>query len=165
MSDLDPVYQELAQRAVIPEIAPAGSILVKVDSPGRLYEAKDAGEVAGQVVTGIAGEVLSGHRVVKRDYTTGELFYADKDNSGDANSILGLTLQAANIGDQCRVRIVGELIEPSWSFVNKRPVFLGNNGQLTQTKPTTGFIVRIGIPQGLTRLLVNIEEPIILYGG
>jgi hypothetical protein len=47
MSDLDPVYQELAQRAVIPEIAPPGTVLVKVDSPGRLYEAKLLSEIAG----------------------------------------------------------------------------------------------------------------------
>jgi len=38
--DLNPVYKEVAQRAVIPEIADTGTILVKVDSAGRLYEAK-----------------------------------------------------------------------------------------------------------------------------
>jgi len=47
MADLDPVYQELAQRAVIPDIADPETILVKVDSPGRLYEPRALSDIAG----------------------------------------------------------------------------------------------------------------------
>lgn len=36
----DIVQQELAVRAAVMDIAPVGSLLIKADSPGRLYEAK-----------------------------------------------------------------------------------------------------------------------------
>lgn len=40
MTDFDQIYNELAQRAIIPEIADESTILVKLSSPGRLYEAR-----------------------------------------------------------------------------------------------------------------------------
>lgn len=40
MSDFDPIYQELAQRASVPSVGAEGTILVKTSSPGRQYEVR-----------------------------------------------------------------------------------------------------------------------------
>jgi len=40
MAELDPVYEELAQRVAITTVAEEGTLLVKTSSPGRQYESK-----------------------------------------------------------------------------------------------------------------------------
>ena len=163
MAELDSVYQELAQRAVIRDVAATGTIMVKVDSAGRLYEAQelsDASGASGVTVTITAGETLSGHRMVIQNFTDGKLYYADNTNLDHMHSVLGLTTQAADLDASCKVKTYGSITEPTWSWTDNKPIFLSTNGQLTQTKPTTGFLLRIGIPRSATTLLIDIEEPI-----
>lgn len=100
---------------------------------------------------------LSGHRVVK---TIPEgCTYADSTNIEDIGKILGVTFTSSDINTNAQVRIFSEIVENSWSFV-LGPVYLGVNGYLTQTIPTTGFVQQIGIATAQNTLVIQIQPPI-----
>jgi len=88
--------------------------------------------------------------------------YADKDDSSSMNNVLGITTNAAIQGSQVNVQVGGELVEPTWSWTVGMPIYLGNAGQLTQTVPTTGFLLQVAIPTSSTSLIVGAKQPILL---
>lgn len=119
-----------------------------------------AAKEAAHSITETAGVNLSGHRAVIQNWSTGELEYADNTNLDHMNSVLGITTQAANSGNECEVRIYGPLTEPTWDFTDNLPVFLSTNGYLTQNKPTSGFMLQMGFPIDSTTLMVDLKKSI-----
>lgn len=104
-----------------------------------------------------ASENLGGHRVI-----TIEGYYASKDTDTDKFKVLGLTTGAVSTGASATVQTFGSITENTWNWTVGEPVFLSTNGLLTQTIPTTGYRLIIGIPITTTTLFVDISEPIIL---
>lgn len=112
-------------------------------------------------MTFAAGAALGGHKVVKAG-PLGAVYYADSDYPVDAGGVLGVTMNAALIGDPVNVQATGEMEEVSWSWTPGLPVFLGPLGTLTQTPPTTGFQLVIGVASAPTKLVISIKQAIIL---
>jgi len=102
---------------------------------------------------------LSGHRVVKAVF--GGADYASSDNAADANTVVGLTVGAAAQGQPIKIQAEGEITEPSWNWV-EGPVFNGINGLLTQTEPSAGYSLIVGIAIDATTILILLKQPIIL---
>jgi hypothetical protein len=113
----------------------------------------------------IAGETLSGHRVVALS-TSNHVLYASNTNTSQLNTVLGITTGAALGGEYVNVKFAGMLVEPTWNWAPGLPVYLGANGVLTQTIPTLEngslFILYMGNPITPTTLYINIKIPIIL---
>lgn len=103
-----------------------------------------------------AGTALSGHRavVVASDIAT----YADSTTNPAAT---GITTGAVTNGSAVTVQTTGEMVEPSWNWSNGS-VYLGSTGLLTQTLPSSGAIVEIGIATAPTKLLIRLQPPIYL---
>lgn len=108
---------------------------------------------AGSVgYTGVAGEDLSGQRVVTaRD---GLLYYADQASDVD---IAGITTGAALAGESVTLVPMGKVTEPSWAWT-KGAVYLGTNGHLTQEAPMTGYLVRLGWAMDAHTILLQPEQ-------
>lgn len=111
-------------------------------------------------ITFTAGQPLSGHRAV-RLAGSGAVRFASADDITQAGLVAGVTLHAAEEGEPVAVAIVGEVVEPSWSFA-PGPVFLGLNGALVQAPPASGFVQPMGTAITPTRLIVERGTPIIL---
>lgn len=109
----------------------------------------------------VAGDDLGGHRLITTD-PFGLAIYADQSNLDHTNKVVGLTMNAADLGASVTVLIEGPITEPSWNWDTNLPVFLSTSGQMTQTPPTSGFSLIIGFPETSTRLMVRINRPIIL---
>lgn len=120
-----------------------------------------APQAAGDLGVFPAAEALGGHRLV-RALGDGRVGYADKDTLAHAPCVLGLTLNAAAAGAEARVLRRGEVQEPGWNWTAQQPVFLGNNGLLTQIAPVTGFSLAVGFPMAPDRLFISIRDAIIL---
>lgn len=108
-----------------------------------------------------AATALGGHRVVAMN-SDGKAEYADQTNAAHINKVLGITTSAVNADEIASIVRGGEVTEPSWSWTVTLPVFLGTNGLLTQTQPSTGFSLIVGFPVATTKLFVSIREPIAL---
>jgi len=106
----------------------------------------------GEALEATAGEALGGHRAVYID--NGQAFYASASDTSIPGQVVGITTQAAAAGGSVNIRFVGALDEAGWSFA-PGPVYVGINGVLTQTRPTSGWVMNIGVAVTPTRLLIN----------
>lgn len=81
---------------------------------------------------------------------------ADKDTVSQQDKLIGVTItSAAAAGDTVKVVLEGKIDDPSFSFT-PGPIWLGNAGVLTQTKPTSGLLAPIAVAITSTHINVNI---------
>jgi hypothetical protein len=141
----NPIVLEITvEESTVVEVAPQGI-------PGRDGSA---------LVNRTAAIVLGGHRAVVLDNS--ELaIYADSSITSHANKVLGLTTGAASSGAIAAIATYGEFTEPSWSWTPGAPIFLGTNGLITQTAPTSGFLLILGFAIATTKIFIDIKQPII----
>lgn len=126
---------------------------------GWIAPTSGSGGASNEQVAYVAAETLSGHLAVALN-DDGELIKADNTNSDHIGRVIGVTTQAISLGATGYVQTYGALTEPTWTWTMGTPVYLSTNGVLTQTPPSTGFSIRIGIPEDTTTLFVRIGEPI-----
>ena len=107
----------------------------------------------------VAGEIISGHRAVYKKNNS--IYYADKDIEETVSGLLGISVGAALIGGAVNLVFAGELTEPSWNWNYPAPIFIGNNGILTQVAPLSGWMVIIAKSISPTAVWVKPEEPIL----
>lgn len=107
----------------------------------------------------LADGPISGQRVV-RPTTAGKVGYADSGTPTHANIVLGITTGAAGDSAPVSVQTGGTLNEPTWAWAPEQPVFCGINGALTQTPPTAGFCLIVGIATSSTSITVGVKQPI-----
>lgn len=119
------------------------------------------GPTGGSALSYVAATPIGGHRVVALN-ASAKVIYADNTQMGQFGAVLGISLGAANADASVDILRMGEIEEPSWSWLLGQPVFLGTNGLLTQTPPTTGFSLVVGFPVAPTRLFVSFREPVII---
>lgn len=130
-----------------------GSVQDALDS--ILYPTDTPAANANEYVKIVAGENLAPYRIVYTD--NNKVFLADKDNMTDRTKIIGITLNSENINNLIRVKIDGQITNPSWNL-SPGNVYVGNSGSITQTKPTTGFVVQVGIVINPTSFLLDIDK-------
>ena len=107
----------------------------------------------------IAGAVLSGHRLVSYD-ATARMVYADFTT---AENVVGLSMNAAALNGAVTIALSEtEITHAGWSWIPGNPLFLGVNGNISQTAPLSGFSVRVGEAITATRIFFRIEPAISL---
>jgi hypothetical protein len=105
-----------------------------------------------------ADTAIGGHRAVVA--TSTGCSYADNTNIQHINKVIGVTNGAASQGASASIAIHGQTItEPSWSF-SEGPVWLGQNGLITQELPSSGFLQQVAIALSQTKIIVNIGTPL-----
>ncbi len=104
------------------------------------------------VVTKVAAQTISALKAVAMN-SSFELVYADATNTTALN-FLGISITSGNTGLNVDVRLNGEIIDISWNWI-PGPVYLGFNGNLTQTLVTPGYVVEIGMATGNNRIVLN----------
>jgi hypothetical protein len=102
----------------------------------------------------LAGASLSALRLVKLN-TSNQLVYAD--SSTDA-TVLGLTFQAVSSGVAPITVLNGLVTDSSWNWARGAPLYLGSNGQISASIPSSGFIVPIGNAEAPTIVNINIFQ-------
>lgn len=117
------------------------------------------GPEAGAAYIRTAGETLSALRVVYE--LNGQVYYLDPADADHIDSLLGVTLTAATVGSTVNVQRSGVVEDSAWNWIPGR-VWLGANGSLTQTPPLFGFDVLIGNAVSPTRIVLNIQDAILL---
>ncbi|WP_330114930.1 hypothetical protein SA496_01285 [Pseudomonas sp. JS3066] len=115
------------------------------------------GPAGGSSLQRQAGEVLSALRVLYE--LDGAVFALDYRDETHIDLLLGLSLTAADAGQPLNVQRSGVIEDAGWSWQPGR-IWLGADGQLTQTPPVDGFDVLIGAAVSATRITLNIQDPI-----
>lgn len=117
------------------------------------------GGTAGSFLSMTAGAAVSALRVVRAN-GAGEAVYADHATGYDG--VVGITTTAVSMGALVTIQYGEALSDGSWAWTPGQPIFLGVNGVLTATAPSSGAVVRVGRAVSATKIIVEIEQPIVL---
>lgn len=107
----------------------------------------------------IAAATVGGHRAV-RTQSDGRVLYANQTDTSKGFSVLGITLNSAIENGAVQVQRDGPITFSGWSWAPDLPVFLGLNGELTQTPPATGVLIVIGNAATPTSITIRIGAPL-----
>lgn len=99
-------------------------------------------------------EPIGSHRVVNASG-----MYANSNVLADAGEVVGISITASSTS--ISIRTAGPMIEGSWTWT-AGPIYLGLNGMLTQTPPTTGFVLEVASAISATSIIINIKSPIFI---
>lgn len=113
-----------------------------------------------ELVAYVSSAGVGGNRAVRLD--AGDLIYADNTVPGDGNRVLGITVGAASAGSSALVQTEGLMEESSWSWTPDAPIYLSTTGLLTQTVPTSGFVLILGFATSPTQMMIEVKMPITL---
>lgn len=98
---------------------------------------------------------------IKAVRSTGSNSVMEADSSDISTArVYGITWQGGNAGAIVDVITAGKISDPSISVTIDQPVYLGSNGALTTTAPTSGVHCLIGFGVETNTILVRISEPI-----
>jgi hypothetical protein len=100
-----------------------------------------------------AGAALSALRAVTSD-ANGDAVYASNDTLANAQ-VIGITETAASSGAAVAIRTSGLMTDSNWNWT-KGTIYLGTNGQLTQTAPSGGSFV-VHVARALTATTIQID--------
>jgi hypothetical protein len=152
------VTREGGKTHVVQQPAPP-AVVVTRGIPGPQGRQGEPGPAGGASVQRTAGSNLSALLAV---YELGGVVRAlSADDAVHIDLMLGITLTAAQAGEPVNVQRLGAIEDSGWNWEPGR-VFLGANGALTQTPPTSGFDVLIGSATSPTRIALNLQDPISL---
>ena len=142
-------------------------IIIEVDTDVEVLEAAAQGPQGPAGPPGPAGgtshvrnsaAALSALLVVWED-ELGVVRPLDSTDEDHIDLLCGLTLTATSDAGQVTVQRTGAVDDLAWSWVPGR-VHLGADGALTQSPPSTGFDVLVGVAVSPTRLILNFQDPI-----
>lgn len=151
-------------------IQPPAELAVTVVPPQPVSTALSVGQgpagpqgpqgLPGGQVQLVAASTINGHRAIAAN-ADGQAIHADALTRAHALAIVGITEQAANVGESLQVRSTGSITHAGWSWT-AGPVLLGAAGNLVQSLPVGAlFALPIGWGDGDT-LTLNIQPPIYL---
>ena len=116
--------------------------------------------VSGSAIELVSVNALGGHRVVRSE--AGILRYVNQSDVNDATAVIGLTLNAVSAGGKVRIHLLGTVTESSWTWIPDQPLFVGDNGLLTQTAPSLGFSMLVGTAISADTINFDTKVPILL---
>ncbi|WP_295487864.1 hypothetical protein [uncultured Pseudomonas sp.] len=138
-----------------------GTQIVLVAERGRQGPQGEIGPAGGASFTVTAVQTLSGHRVV---YAVDDdhVDYASCLVAANATQVLGVTTGAIAANDQGTVQRMGLMTHEGWAWT-AGPVFVGADGQLTQSLPVGArFSLPVGFAPDATSIYLDIGMPIFL---
>lgn len=166
LSDGVTVQVDQLQLPVLQVVPPSSvvTVLPVVGPPGPRGPAGGGSDVGQVRLTAVASANLSGHRAVT-PRPDGTLEYASNTHLDHLHVPVWITQGAVAIGGETEVLVYGTLTEPTWSWLPGGAIYLGADGVLTQSVPTTPgalFAVQIGTVTAPTTAFFDRQMPILL---
>ena len=115
------------------------------------------GPAGGTSVIYEAGESISALKVIK--LVAGLAYVASSDDLTDDDLVVGVAVTGADVGQDVTVQLSGTLQDNVWNWA-PGALFLGLSGDITQTPPTSGVLVKVGAPINSNKILIRIWPPI-----
>lgn len=102
---------------------------------------------------------VSGHRVIR--ISSGLATVCTTSDAMYAHNFVGISMNAAANGDPVNIQRSGEMVEPSWSWVEDKPIFMDSVGRLTQTVNPSGLSIIVATVLTPTKIIIGIRQPIV----
>ncbi len=128
------------------------------DFASNMQKIDDAfGTVLGRFVAGPGG--VPAFRVVFVA-TDGTIRSASCYNLSHMGRIVGMTVEDIPEGKSGLVYRIGAVENSEWNLSPGEVYFLGDGGEITRTRPASGFILVVGVAESVTRLALSIGIPV-----
>lgn len=147
-----------SSKSIVTEVERAGDVDVIEVAIGPPGPQGPPGPAGGTTITRIGAIALGGHRMVRMN-SAGLLEYADCSDQTHGDDTLGMTTSASVQGAEAYVQPSGPIEFNGWAWTPGEPVFLGQNGLVTQTPPDDGFVQTIGYAETATSIFLRIDSP------
>lgn len=121
-----------------------------------------ATQTANGGTTALAGESIGANYVI-RIAADGAARRASAGDLSHFGFVLGFAFASADIGSQVAFVRRGFVEDSRWSWA-RGPVYVGNDGEITQTPPSSGFSQVAGIAVTPTKILADFEAPVLVSG-
>ena len=119
---------------------------------------KKISESAATVLKKVASEDISALRLVVATSET-NIKLADKDLYEDSK-VLGLSITSGLTGENVKIITFGQVKDSFFTFTLNEPLYLGDNGIISQSPALLGFSTTIGHGLGNGAIFIDIQEPI-----
>ena len=106
----------------------------------------------------VADGIIHGRRAVSA--ALGLVYHPALATPADGVNVYGIAANAAVDGDTVEVHTQGPMTDASWTWV-AGPVYVDDEGVLSQTAPTTGWIVTVGMAIAPDTIDIHIQLPIL----
>jgi len=106
-----------------------------------------------------ANGAVSGHRVIR--ISSGMATVCTTSDDLYAHNFVGVSMNAATNGDPVNIQRSGEMVEPTWSWAEDKPIFMGSDGRLTQVANPSGLSVIVATVLTPTKIIIDIRQPIV----
>ena len=110
----------------------------------------------------IAGENINAFNIVYFNPVDGKVYKAENTNLASSYSIVGITTSAVTAGQHFNLLCFGATSNDTWNWSGTATLFVGADGQPTQTAPTSGYMLKIGYATSPTSMFFDPLEPITL---
>ena len=128
--------------------------------PGTVQQALEAlADRGAEEITPVAAVAVGAFKAVAFR-ADGRIEPASHDNPAHCSRLAGVTLAAVAAGATARVSVNGLVRSGGWTWTPGAPVFVGANGDLTQTAPATGFAQPIGTAVAVDAIQVRIGQAV-----
>lgn len=120
----------------------------------------DPGVTGGSSLTKIAFDNVSALKAV---YATSNGTVSHATLSTVATTqVIGIAKGSALPASSVQVQPSGQMQDPSWNWIPGQSIYLSNNGNLTQTLPTTSWHVELAVADATNSIIINIQPSIFL---
>jgi len=109
--------------------------------------------------TASAGEIIAQYAPVYIAFD-GKVYTASNLDTASRHRVCGIATNAGTINQDITILRMGRITNPLWTWTDA-PVFVDTR-ILSQTPPTQGYSLMVGVPIGPTTLLVKLDTPILL---
>ncbi|WP_075322577.1 hypothetical protein [Acidithiobacillus albertensis] len=92
----------------------------------------------------------------------GQAVPAQSGDATQAGNVIGIAQNGGLSGTLIDIQQLGEMSLSSWNWVLGNLIFVGPNGPLTQTPPTSGFSQIVGVPISATSMSIGLQAPVLI---
>lgn len=118
----------------------------------------EPGPAGGSVVVYPAGENLSAGRVVIIE--AGQAIYFQPSDMSHSGRAFGITATSATTGNNVNIYAIGEATDAAFSAFADVPLYVGDDGELQTTWPTSGLLQKAGFGTGTNKVRIDFSVQI-----
>ena len=144
--------------AGLPTGGSVGQIPVKLSGSDYDIEWQNPG-AASNLETFTAGENINAGRLVVIE--SGAAWYFQISDPAHAGRAFGISKSSATTGNTVTIQPSGIVTDAGFSSLSQTPVWAIANGQLSNTRPSTGNIQKVGLYIGSNKILIDFTTQII----
>ena len=112
-------------------------------------------ELNNTATTGTPKSSITYNRIVTSE--SGKLVHADKDSEPHHDLVIGMAINSGLVLDIINILVTGAITDLTWDWTPDRPLYLGNDGLMTEVKPTEGFILQVAHTISATEIWIDIR--------